>query len=224
MLRRLPLTILMALAAASTCFAEAGTMTLKDMIRRSEYVVLGKVSRVEVVDGVKLAEIEVGRTLKGDPGVTRLYYWASPQWMCDVSNAEVGEEGLYFLWNLEKELSKPSEAHLQFLEEARPFTQGARVYMLEHSGRGRLRPKYIDGRGYLYTHKEGDVIFPSSIKVVKRPDPQDPGLGLVLLEDVLSFITRQVSAKAQHNNGMHPTRLSVPLIESLRVSQLCAGG
>lgn len=190
MLGRLPLTLVMALAAASTCFADAGTMKLKDMIRRSEYVVLGKVSRVEVVDGVRLAEIEVGRTLKGNPGVTRLYYWASPSWSCDVSNAEVGEEGLYFLWNIDKEFSTPSEAHLQFLEKARPFTRGARIYLLEHSGRGRLRPKYIDGRGYLYVHKDGDVIFPSSIKIVKRPDPQNPGLGLVLLEDVLSFIAK----------------------------------
>jgi hypothetical protein len=199
MLRRLPLMVLMALATASTCFAEAGTRTLKDMIRRSEYVVLGKVSRVATLDGVKLAEVEVSRTLKGNPGVTRLYYWASPQWRCDVSDAEVGEEGLYFLGNFGEEHSRPSEAHLQFLEEARPFTQGARVYMLEHSGRGRLRPKYTEGRGYLYVHKEGDVIFPSSIKVVKRPDSQDPDLGLVLLEDVLSFIAKQVVAKAQHN-------------------------
>jgi hypothetical protein len=51
----------------------------------------------------------------------------------------------------------------------------------------------------LYVHKEGDVIFPSSIKIMKRPDPQDPDLGLVLLEDVLSFIEKRVVAKAQHN-------------------------
>jgi hypothetical protein len=224
----------MALAAASPCFAKVETVKLKDLTRRSEYVVLGKVLRVEVVDDVKLAEIEVSRILKGSPGVTRLYYWASPSWRCDISEAEVGEEGLYFLWNFEKEFSKPSEDHLQFLEKARPFTQGARVYMLEHSGRGRFRPKYIEGWGYLYVHKDGEVIFPSSIRIVKRPNPEDPGLGLVLLEDVLSYIEKQGIDRAQHNNSFNRSANSIDIIDNFgyylmlinaRINRaLCAGG
>lgn len=188
MSRRVFLMLILTLAAASPCFADAGTMKLKDMARRSEFILMGRVSRIKFVDGVKLAEIEVVRTLKGNPRVTRLYYWASPTWVCDVSDAEVGEEGLYFLWNLDKRLSQPNQAHLRFLEKARNFTQGATVHLLVHSGRGRFKPKYIDGEGYLYVHKYGDVIFPSSIKVVQRPDPEDTDLGLVRLEDVFSYI------------------------------------
>src|SRR6185312_2723586 len=98
MLRRSLFLLILVFIAVSPCFADAGTMKLEDMIQRSEYVVLGKVSRVKVVDGVKLAEIEVTRTLKGDASVTRLYYWASPSWMCDVSDATAHEDGIYFLW------------------------------------------------------------------------------------------------------------------------------
>jgi hypothetical protein len=181
-------------------------MKLKDMARRSAFIVMGRISRIELVDGVKLAEIEVVRTLKGNPGVTRLYYWASPTWLCDVSDGEVGEEGLYFLWNLDKHLSKLNQAHRQFLKKARNFTQGATIHLLEHSGRGRFKPKYIDGEGYLYVHKHGDVIFPSSIKVVQRPDPKNTNLGLVRLEDVFSYIAKQGAFNARLNKPLRRTR------------------
>lgn len=199
---RVFLILTLTFAAGSPCFADAGTQKLKDMVRRSEFIVMGRVSRVELVDDVKLAEIEVVRTLKGHPGVTRLYYWASPTWLCDVSGAEVGEEGLYFLWSLDKHLSKPDRAHRQFLKKARNFTQGATIHLLEHSGRGRFKPKYIDGEGYLYVHKNGDVIFPSSIKVAQRPDPNDTGLGLVRLEDVFSYIVKQGADDARRNKSL----------------------
>ena len=191
MLRRSSFLPILLFISASPCFADAGTMKLGDMIQRSSFIVLGKVSRVKVVDGVKLAELEVRRTLKGDPSVTRLYYWASPSWVCDVSDAKVYEEGIYFLWY--PEVSKPSTEHMQFLKRAHSFTQGATVYLLEHSGRGRLKPKYIDGERYLYVHKYSDVMFPPSIEIVQRPDPKDPDLWLVRLEDVLSFITSEVA-------------------------------
>lgn len=202
MLRRLTFLLLWAFISASPCFADAGTMKLEDMIQRSKYVVLGKVSAVNVVDGVKLAEIEVTRTLKGDSGVTRLYYWASPSWMCDVSDAKVFEEGLYFLWY--PEVSKLTKEHLRLLRRAHTFTQGMTIYLLVHSGRGRLIPKHIEGKVYFYVHKYSDVIFPPSIEIGRRSS-EDPNLGLVPLDDVLSFITNQVGGNAQQNNGMQRT-------------------
>ena len=186
MLRRIVVLTIALFVLASPCLADAGTMTLEKMIQRSKFIVLAKVVRVKFVDGVKLAELEVTRTLKGDPSVTRLYYWATPSWMCDVSDATLNEVGIYFLWEVEN--PSPNKAQLRFQRRARPFTQGATIYALEHSGRGRLRPRYIDGAGYLYTHKFSDVIFPTSIEIVRRPEPKDPDLGMVRLDDVLSFI------------------------------------
>ncbi|MGH9968078.1 MAG: hypothetical protein ACREBG_09635 [Pyrinomonadaceae bacterium] len=202
MFRQLPLLLVLAFISISPCFADAGTMKLEDMIQRSQYIVLGKVSAVKVVDGVKLAQIEVTRTLKGDPGITRLYYWASPSWVCDVSDAKVLEEGIYFLWY--PEVSKPSKEYLRLLKRAHPFLQGATVADLVHSGRGRLRPRYIDSERYLYVHKYSDVIFPVSIGIVRR-SPEDPDFGLVRLDDVLSFITNQVRGNAQHNKALQLT-------------------
>ena len=191
MARRIALLIIALFIFATPCLADAGSMTLEDMIQRSKYIVLGKVTKVEMVGDVKLAELEVLRSLKGDPGSTKLYYWASPTWMCDVSNATLNEKGIYFLWDAE--VSKASKQHLRFLQRAHPFTKGATIYLLQHSGRGRLRPLYMDGAEYLYVHKLSDVIFPSSIEIVRRPEPKDPDLGLVRLDDVLAFITNQVA-------------------------------
>ena len=189
MLKRIALLTIAILTFATPCFADAGSMTLEDMVRRSKYIVLGKVSKVKMVDGVKLAELEVLRTLKGDPG-SKLYYWASPTWMCDISNATLNEEGIFFLWD--PEVKNASTQHLRFLRRAHSFTQGATIHLLQHSGRGRVRPRYMDGVGYLYVHKYSDVIFPSSIEIVGRPEPKDPDLGIVRLDDVLAFITHQV--------------------------------
>ena len=42
---------------------------------------------------------------------------------------------------------------------------------------------------------------------------------------VKSLIVKRVAlTEAQSNNGMHPTRNSVPFIENLSLPQLCAGG
>ena len=185
--KRIALLIIALFIFATPCFADAGSMTLEDMVQRSKYIVLGKVSKVKIVDDVKLAELEVLRTLKGDPSSNKLYYWASPTWMCDVSDATLNETAIYFLWD--PEVSNANKHHLRFLRRAHPFTQGAPIYLLQHSGRGRLRPRYMDGAGYLYVHKYSDVIFPSSIEIVRRPEPKDPDLGMVRLDDVLAFIT-----------------------------------
>jgi hypothetical protein len=192
MLRRLTLLLFFVFSSAVVCFADAGTRTLEEMIQRSRYIVLARVARVKIVDNVKLAELEVSCVLKGDSDVSRLYYWASPSWMCDVSDAQPGEEALYFLWYPDLDVPRSKE-HLRFLKRAYSFTQGATIYVLEHSGRGRFKPKLIDGEGFLYVHKYSDVIFPASIEIVGHPDPKNPNLGLVRLKDVVSFIAARTA-------------------------------
>ena len=203
MLKRIALLSILAFSSAGLCFADAGTRKLEDMIQRSKYIVLARVSRVKLVDNVKLAELDVTCFLKGESNVTHLYYWASPTWACDVSDAQVGEEALFFLWY--PELAPASKEHLRFLKRARPFTQGATIYLLEHSGRGRFKPRLIDGESFLYVHKYSDVIFPTSIQIVGHPDPKDPNLGLMRWKDVLSFISVQ-AADRSHNNSFEPER------------------
>ena len=185
---RLITLVVLVVSSAVACSAEVGPMPLDEMTQRSWYIVLARVSRVAVVDDVKLAELEVSCVLKGDANVAHLYYWASPGLACDVSDAEAGEEGLYFLWYPDSDVPRSKE-HLSFLERAHSFTQGERVYLLEHWGRGRLLPEVVDGESFLYAHKHGEVMFPTTLEIIDSPDPTEPDLGLVRLYDVLSFIT-----------------------------------
>lgn len=62
----------------------------------AERIVLGKVSSIETVEGIRVATLEVERTLKGVPA-QRIKFVACPAWTCDTSHAALGERGLYLL-------------------------------------------------------------------------------------------------------------------------------
>jgi hypothetical protein len=126
MLRRLTLLLFLVFSSAVVCFADAGTRTLEEMIQRSKYIVLARVARVKIVDNVKLAELDVSGVLKGDSGVERLYYWASPSWVCDVSDAQPGEEALFFI--LDTDIGVPrTKEKISFIKMAHSLKKGARI-------------------------------------------------------------------------------------------------
>lgn len=176
---------LVALAAfASTCFAEAGTMSLGEMIKSSDLIVVGRVSEARV-GGQAVAELGITQILKGDPALKRVRFVAGPVWACDVSAAEDNEAGLFFLRR--SFTDDPSERALPQSQSG-----GLPLFFITHSGRGRMIFKNIDGEDFLYAHKRGEVKFPDSLRFARYPNPEDRALGLVRVSEVLSYIRKRV--------------------------------
>lgn len=55
------------------------------------------------------------------------------------------------------------------------------------------------GAGCLYVRGDGEVSFPSSIKVLEGPGPRGDGPGQVLPEDVLSLVEGLAAEEARPN-------------------------
>jgi hypothetical protein len=116
--------------------AEVSEVSLKDLIAKSETIVVAKVSKLE--DGpadlkpveadyppVKVATAEVIETWKGAK-VGEVRYVGSPTLYCDISKARVGERVVLFL---EKQ-------------------QGSTIMMIAHVGRGRMPLQEVEGESY----------------------------------------------------------------------------
>ena len=171
---------------APTCLAEAGTMSLAEMVKSSDLIVVGRVVRAKV-DGKSVAELEVNYTLKGDASLKHVRFYASPLWACDVSAAVEGETGLFFFRRSFTE--DPSEKSLP-----QTLMDGVPVFLITHSGRGRMILVREDGGEFVYAHRRGEVQFPGSLRFARRPKPEDRDLGLVRLSDVLSYIRKHRGA------------------------------
>jgi hypothetical protein len=182
-IRNLFLAHVAVIAFASTCFAEAGTMSLPEMIKSSDLIVTGRVVNAKV-GGKSIAELEISRTLKGNPSLKRVRFVAAPIWACDVSAAEEDETGLFFLRR--NFTDDPSERALPQSE-----SDGVPLFFITHSGRGRMIFRHLDGEDFVYAHKRGEVKFPDSLRFARYPKPEDRELGLVRLADILSYIKKR---------------------------------
>ncbi len=183
-IKRFCLSLLAVIILAHLTFAEAGTMTLADVIKFSDCIVIGKVVNARV-NGKRIAELEVAQVLKGNPSWKRIRFYAAPTWACDISNAVENETGLFFLTN--NLLYDPKEKPA--LEKDK---DGIPIFFITHSGRGRMIYEHIEGEDYLYAHKEGEVKFPKSLRYARYPKPEDRDLGLIKLADVLAYIKQRV--------------------------------
>ena len=196
---------------------------LESLIRESDFIVIGKVVRVTLVGDVEIAEVKVVRTLKGDPTVTRLYYWATPLWGCDVSGATENEAALFLLSKANLGSLPPLAANQpEFTKRPWNFTQGAPFFFLSGAGRGRMRmlktgwnedpyfykpdgkvlvvanysnPSDILKGKYRYVSKPDSVVFPRFIRMAPRRQQQNGYTGLVRFGDVVSFIQSQIGRR-----------------------------
>lgn len=182
-IRCLCLALASVIAFTATCFAEAGTMSLAEMIKSSDLIVTGRVVNAKV-GGKSIAELEITQTLKGKPFLRRVRFVAAPIWACDVSATEENEAGLFFLRR--NFTDDPSERALPQSE-----SDGVPLFFITHSGRGRMIFQHIDGEDFVYAHKRGEVKFPDSLRFAQYPKPEDHDLGLVRLADVLSYIKKK---------------------------------
>jgi hypothetical protein len=182
--RKLCLGLLTVSMLAYLSFAEAGTMTLADMIKYSDCIVIGKVVNASV-NGKHIAELEVTQVLKGDLAWKRVRFYAAPIWACDISGAKEDETGLFFFSN-DLFYDPKEKASLQ------KDNDGVPMFFITHSGRGRMIFEHIEGVDYVYAHKEGEVKFPNRLRYARYPKAEDRDLGLIKLADVLAYIKKRV--------------------------------
>jgi len=193
MAKRFILMCVALLSLTATSFASVRPMRLEELTQSSDYIVVGKVTKTRIIDGQKIAELHVTRTLKGNPSVTRLYFSASPGWACDVSDARLHETGLFFLES--GDIPNPDEEDLRSIKKVEKFTGGAPFFYISFSGRGRKVFKRVGGKEYVYVWRRGELIYPESLEFALRPDPKDADLGLVHVDDLLALINSYLANK-----------------------------
>jgi hypothetical protein len=180
LLTNLCLCCFVVLMLSTVCLADAGTMKLADMIKYSDLVIVGKVVNARV-DGKRIAEVAVTQTLKGDRSLTRVRFYAFPIWVCDVSDAEQNETGIFFLRR--NFTDDPAEKSLP-----QGKSDGSPIFFIAHSGRGRLIFQHLDGGDFVYANKHGDVIFPGTLHFARYPKPDDRDVGLVKVADLIAYV------------------------------------
>ena len=191
MISRISLAISFSVVLATLCLADIRPTKLETLISLSDSIVVGKVVSVTTVnDELRVAEVEISQTLKGSSSsVKRLYYQIPRNSLEDTSDAEVGETALLFLRQPHNVLPSNYPKAIQEL------THGTPLFYLSHAGRGRLIPIALNGISYVYVRRDGSIIVPESVAVKWGSDQNDPGLGLVRLDDLLKFIADHLSTK-----------------------------
>ena len=183
MISRISLAISFSAALATSCLADVRPIKLETLIGLSDSIVVGKVVSVRAVnDELRVAEVEIGQTLKGASSVKRLYYQIPRYSLEDTSDAQVGETALLFL--RQPHNLQPSN----YPKAIQEITNGTPLFYLSHAGRGRLIPTSLNGISYVYVRRDGSIIVPESVAIEWGSDPSDPGLGLVKLDDLINFI------------------------------------
>jgi hypothetical protein len=80
---------------AGECSPKVAPTTLRELTASSDLIVVGEVTRVTSIKGLRVAEVRVTTTIKGQSPST-IYYLAQPTWICDTTGATVGKETLFF--------------------------------------------------------------------------------------------------------------------------------
>jgi hypothetical protein len=129
-------------------------MSLKELVDASDLIVLAaetkledgpthlKLGEDEVRFPIKIATARVLEVWKGN-AVREVRYLASPSWICDISDAKVGERVVLFL-------VKPKDL---------PFR------VIAHSGRGRMPLRDVKGKSYA-TIWADDVRLPKGVVTI----------------------------------------------------------
>ncbi len=161
---RLAFASLLAIGLAfftSTLWARVALVTLKELVDSSDLIVLATEAKVEngptdfkleeevmPAPEIKIATARVLEVWKGNAG-QEVRYLASPIWLCDISEAKIGERVVLVL-------TKPPDW---------PFRA------IAHSGRGRMPIRDVNSKSYatIYT---GDVLLPKGVMTIPGPEPE----------------------------------------------------
>ena len=154
--------------------ARVGSISFEDLVKRSDYIVVGEVVAVDNVEQIKVAKVHVTRTLKGSP-TQDVYFLASPTWTCDITSAEVGEKALFFFTKNQSATNPKTQ----------PFFQ------IAHSGRGKMPLRQIEGIDFVTSWS--DVRLPKEINTVAGPEPKYEFIRSAPLEQIIEYVERILS-------------------------------
>jgi hypothetical protein len=174
--------LLTAILVAPTLHAKVMPIALSELVKESDAIVIGRVIKLTNFDDVRIAELDVIQTIKGDSQLTCLHYWASPTWACDTSTANENETVLLLLSRAEKRLLSDAsdfvKRHPASAKSLRNHLQNSPLFSITGSGGGRMviTENIVERNGY--------IIYPDEIKVIARRPIQYGHTTFSLLEDV----------------------------------------
>jgi len=171
----------------------AGT-TLEHLAETSPVIVVGRVSVVREIDGLRIADVEVLRVIKGLPA-SRVYVLAQPTWTCDISGAQPGETGLWFLTGTDRltmldggpvtpERSAAARRALAGSDGA--SSAPAPLLAIAWSGRGRM-PFHERGEG-AYAELWPEILLPGRVATAPGPERASGVIRSVRVEELLEAI------------------------------------
>jgi hypothetical protein len=160
---RLAIPSLLAIGLAlspSSVRASVGTITLKELVDGTDLIVLATVTKVEdgpanlklgedVFPPIKIATARVLEAWKGNTG-HEVRYLASSTWICDISDAKVGERVVLFLM-------RPKD-----WPKAWPFR------VIAHAGMGRMPIRDVEGKAFATIWTE-HVRLPKGVMTIPGP-------------------------------------------------------
>ncbi|MRR09109.1 hypothetical protein EG831_03280 [bacterium] len=149
------------LGCTTRAHASVADVSLDELTRLSDRIVIGTVVDVVVIDSVRIAKIHVDRFLTVPEKEDTMFVLAQPTWQCDESDAKVGERCLWFLEDITSRLTR---------KERKAFFQGRPFNKIEYHGRGRMPIRAFEGGDAVDVERD-NVVLPDTAMVVARPDP-----------------------------------------------------
>lgn len=193
--------LLLIIVLAISISAKVAPAPFKEVIKDSDIIVLGKVTKVmecyqnTFFDNLKLAEFEVTQIIKGKPELRLLHFWASPTWACDISSAQDGQILLLMLDQSEEMLSVTSNFSSEnqiLVNHLREYLQGRPTFSIAYNGGGRM----IIEKNLI--ERNNHTIYPQYLKVMERRPTRYSYDVFYNFDQVMSYVNRQVSMYRRH--------------------------
>jgi hypothetical protein len=198
-------------------WSKVAQTTLRELTASADLIVIGSVTKVIDVKGLKVAQVHVVTTVKGIPHAT-VYYLAQPTWICDTTGATVGEETLFFFneypfdphpasmpyvkpaggagkYTVEEGASPVGLAFKEptgFRERVKILVDGSSFWQVSWSGRGQMPIRNVHGTKYV-TLWVGDVRLPTGMSTISGPEHECSFIRSVPLSAMLDFVQQQAS-------------------------------
>jgi hypothetical protein len=202
-------------AAVSATATSVGPMSLAEMVRFSDVIVVATVESVseEAVKGgvevkhwrpggpARLGTARVERWFKGKPTDGRLVFLNQSTWTCDITGADVGERALFFFRELKEDTVQAGIVRYFQKFGERPLLR------VVHAGRGQMGLRVVGGEE-LATCWTGDVILPDGAPRRAGPEPE-----YSFIESIpLDWLSREIPAIA---TAQHTPQLRVEASQGL---------
>jgi hypothetical protein len=175
------ISIALLLLLAPNCAAEILQMKLDQMIKYADFIIVGKVLHK---DGY-IANIVVHQILKGSKKLRNLSISLKPMATCDTSNIAENEIVLLFL-NVNSELTKSKK-------KIKDFNSDSDNLLITNYGQGKMIIHQINGVNYFYIYYPDvtPILYPKNIKIKKNEFLDEPNIGLMKVDDLVSYINHR---------------------------------